>query len=265
MTRKWLYLIACAVTFAAAPAQSVEPEVSGYVYSFHGSWRIGPQYAVEIARGMAVHAGDKIQLKSSGRPAHLDIGLVNGKLLSNDCETDQECSEVDVPAVSHEKTFMDRLTALMSGFSANQPPLVFTLARSDGASPKESVLRRIRNTVDLAPALEGDPPAMWEVALLPVDEERSIAPVTCRSATRHPACLLAAPKAGLYKLQLSAADSPPATVLILIVDERDYAAAAATFSDAIRVADSWGESVRPATRHYFLSAVLNQLAAESVH
>jgi hypothetical protein len=214
---------------------------------------------------MAVHVGDTIQLKSGARPAHLDIGLVNGKLFSQDCDTEQKCEEaVTLPAVRHENTFMERLSGMMSGFSAHQPPPVFTLTRGDGPQPEEAVLRRMRGMVDLAPALRSTASGTWDVALVPAGEGRSVAPVTRRWAP-HGACFVEAPKAGLYKLQLSAADSPPATVLVLIVDEPDYAPAATAFADATRVADSWGESVRPATRHYFLSSVLSALSPERVH
>lgn len=213
MTRKWLPIIACAAIIAAVRAQS-GPEVCGYVYSFRGSWRVAPQYAIELKQGMAVHVGDKIQLKTSVRPAHLDIGLVNGKLFTQDCDTEQKCQEIEtMPEVRHEQTLMERLRGMMSGFSARQPPLVFTLTRGDGPRPEEAVLRRTRGTVDLAPALRSTASGAWDVALIPAGEDRSSAPVTCHWAP-HGACLLAVPKAGLYKLQLSAADSPPADVLV---------------------------------------------------
>jgi hypothetical protein len=266
MTRKWLHLIACAAAFAVARAQPVQPEVCGYVYSLQGSWRIAPQYVIELKQGMAVHAGDRIQLKSSGRPAHLDIGLLNGTVFSRNCDTEQDCQGVDtMTAVTRAKTLTERLIGMMSGFSARQPPLVFTLTRGDGPRPEEAVLRRTRGTVDLAPALRSTASGTFEVALFPAGEERSIAQVPCRWMAPHGACALEAPKAGLYKLQLSAADAPPAAVLVLIADAPDYAPAAAAFADAARVADAWGEGVRPATRHYFLSSVLNQLASERVH
>ncbi len=258
-------MIACATAIAAVQAQSAEPEVCGYVYNVQGSWRVAPQYAIELKLGMAVHVGDKIQLKSGTRPAHLDIGLVNGKLFSQDCDTQQKCEEaVTLPAVRHENTFMERLSGMLSGFSARQPPPVFTLTRGDGPHPEEAVLRRTRGMVDLAPALRSTAPGTWDVTLVPAEEGRSAAPVTRRWAP-HGACLVDVPKAGLYKLQLGDADAPPVTALVLIVDQPDYAPAAAAFADATRVADSWGESVRPATRHYFLSLVLNALSPERVH
>jgi hypothetical protein len=264
MTSKWLPIIACAAAIAAARAQSVEPEVCGYVYNVQGSWRVAPQYAIELKLGMAVHVGDKIQLKSSARPAHLDIGLVNGKLFSQDCDSGQKCEEVTLPAVRHENTFMERLSGMLSGFAAHQPPPVFTLTRGDGPHPEEAVLRRTRGMVDLAPALPSTATGTWDVTLVPAGEGRSAAPVTRRRAP-HGAYFVEAPKDGLYRLQLSAADAPPAAVLVLIVGQPEYAPAAATFADAMRLADSWGQSVRPATRHYFLSLVLNALSPDRVY
>jgi hypothetical protein len=265
MTRTWPHLIAFATTLAPVWAQPPQPEVCGYVYSFRGSWRIAPQYAVELKQGMAVHAGDKIQLRSSARPAHLDIGLLNGTVFSRQCDTDQDCKDdVPLPALHGDKTLSERLRQMMSGFTARQPPLVFTLTRGDAPQPQEAVLRRAHGSVDLAPALQSTAAGAFDVELIPVGQESSTALVPCHW-TPHGACSLEASKAGLFKLQLSAGDAPPADVLVLIVDEADYAPAAAAFAEAVRVADSWGESVRPAARHYFLSAVLNQLAWERVH
>jgi hypothetical protein len=264
MTKKWLQVIACAAAFAAW-AQAVEPEVCGYVYNLHGSWRIAPQYAVELRPGMAVHAGEQIQLKSSARPAHLDIGLLNGTVSSRNCNTEQDCKKVEpLCAARHEKTLPERLIRLMSGFSAQQPPPVFTLTRGDGPHPEEAVLRRTRSTVDVAPALRSTASGTWDAALIPAGGGRSIAPVPCRWVTPHGACVLDAPKAGLYTLRLTVGDAAPAAALVLIADESDYDRLAAAFAEATRVADSWGEGVRPATRHYFLSSVLNELALERV-
>jgi hypothetical protein len=221
---------------------------------------------VELKQGMAVHAGEQIQLKSSARPAHLDIGLLNGTVSSRNCNTEQDCQKVDpLCAARHEKTLSERLIRLMSGFSAHQPPLVFTLTRGDGPHLEEAVLRRTRSTVDLAPALRSAVSGAWDAALIPAGGGHSIAPVPCRWVAPNGACRLDAPDAGLYKLQLSTGDTAPAAVLVLIPDESDYDRVAAVFAEATRVADSWGESVRPATRHYFLSSVLNELAVERVH
>jgi hypothetical protein len=116
--------------------------------------------------------------------------------------------------------------------------------------------------VDLAPSLRSTPSGTWDATLIPVAGRYSLAPVPWPWLQPKGSCVLDAPKTGVYTLRLTARDAPPATALVLIVDGSDYERVAPAFAEATHVADSWGESVRPATRHYFLSSVLNELSSE---
>ena len=261
--KKNLYLaaaLACACAGGAC-AQPAPSEVCGYVYSILGNWRVAPQYASEIKPGMALYVGDRVKLMTAARPAHINIGLLNGTVFGKDCDTERDCVDpLTLPAIRVEGSLSQRLRDLMSGFVAHRPPIVFTVSRGNATGPEEAELRFAGGRADLAPALRSAEAGVWDVKLLPVAPGHTVAEATCQWTRTKGTCPAEVADAGLYRLEVSAGDKPPQSVLVLIAAAGDYSRVADAFAEARRVADSWSAAVRPDARHYFLSAVLNELA-----
>jgi hypothetical protein len=213
---------------------------------------------------MELHAGDQIRLMSSARPGHIDVGLVNGALWNLNCDTEAQCQDpIPLPATAPPAALSQRLRDLISGFGSHVTPIVFTLSRGGDGAPQEAVLRLAENRVDLAPALRSMGPSKLQAKLIPQPLGDATGVVDCpaiQAKDAKPACLVALTTPGLYRLEVRTGDREPQTVLVLAAADAGYRQMEDAFAEAVRVADSWGSRAHPETRHYFLSASLNELA-----
>ncbi len=257
MRLRWMAL----PVFAALTAAAAGPEVCGYIYDIRGDWRLGPQFAIKLERGMELHPGDKIKAMNA-RPAHIDVGLLNGTLWKQNCATENDCRDaVTLPGTPAGPTLSERLRNLISGFGSHPTPVVFTLSRGGEGEPTEAVLPLSGDRADLAPAIKSMGGRAFQAKLIATHSEKASASVECRSD--KPGCFVPGVAPGLYKLEVTVPDREPQTVAVLVASGSNYRSMDETFAEARRVADSWGPSTHPTTRHYFLTATLTELARTS--
>jgi hypothetical protein len=162
---------------------------------------------------------------------------------------------------SFSKRFRDiwaRLTSL------DASTLVFTMSRGAGMDPEEAVLPLNGGKPDLAPALRSMSGGSFEADLKPLNDAGE--PVHLRVRWTPPAASVTGPSVepGLYSLQLLAGGGATGTAVVVLVSPPERAAQwSRDFAEAGRLAARWPAGMGTASRHYFLSAVLSELAKES--
>jgi hypothetical protein len=261
-----LHNLAAPIVLLAMAAQNAgsaqDASFAGYVFEFRGSWRIGPQYASDLALGQGVRNNDAIKLSSYRTDAFIKIGSVDKSVIARDCRQDRnQCkAEFTIKVDNADDGLSARLRSIWNHLTAPPPKAaLFTASRGVGqASPKDAVIPLKSGMPDLAAALEDLDPGPLGVRLEPASGGSAI---PLRVDWKKTGASVSGPpvQAGLYILSIreDIPDAPPAT--ILIVDAGSAKKFGGDFAEAKRFSAGWP----PQMAHTYLTAVLAELDREN--
>lgn len=263
----------CLSTRAAAQAEV------GVVLDVYGGWYIDGLGRQPLQKGDGVPAGGVLRIEAPAEADSIRIILSNGKPLVRRCIIAGECSRpILLPrALPREtSTFEAIVEAGLRWFRRDTGRYSVHQVRSLKGSLREAVLEARDGRVDFAPALAEMAKGTYQLCLdadLTPDPllERGECPRQLSVVWDKP---LASPAShapinpGLYQLivlerRSSRLKRTMNTAWVLVGGPSPYARAAASFGDARRLADSWGEEIDEGTARGFLRAYLEYLLTQA--
>ncbi len=257
-------LLFSGICFAACCAfgQTTPDNTVAYVFEIQGDWRIAPQYASGLVRGMALHNHDVVALRGEPAGAYIHVGLLDGTVGSRDCRSaPNECAQpLEVSLTTADRTIPQRMQAIWSRLTISASPApVFTMSRGiqiSSVDARESVLALQGGMPDFAPALAGLERGVFDAELTSLGEDSRVVPLGLR--WEPPKALAKGPsiRAGLYTLQLMPGGRP---IVVLVTTPRQAAVLRTDFVNAAQVSSGWPDDMASA-RHDYLAAVLMQLS-----
>ncbi len=269
MTLRFLGSILLAAPLAAIGAPA------GFVLDLRGEWRLeGAPAALSV--GSEVPAGSVLRAaKHDARSAITIVASRTGQvLLAKRCATAKDCEgPIPVPAAEAGSESPGAIAVLLEKVAARlrgSPSLyVATITRGERAVA-DAVLELANGKLAMAPALAGNAPGTYQVALRPLQcpGGRECAPVELgddyewNPATATP---LPAPGVvpGLYEIELARVGIAylprPGTAWVRVSTGARHEKDAATWQAARDLAVGWGTAVDPAARQAFLRGVLASL------
>ncbi len=233
-----------------------------YVLEQNGVWILNGSSAVK--NGQRLPAGSSIRRRSSSSEDYITFADTGMRLIpaaSRKCSI-QDCSR---PIVLTKQT--DQRSYLRRGYDALMATIFRTSESTDanlnrGGGLAEGVIAVKDGRADLAPILtaEGEQFLRWRTVTLEKAGEWS-QPVKLGRAP-----LVSGLSSGLYEFNLMRSNGghfePVGSAWVLAVPSSACEKTAAAFDEARRLAEQWGDQVKPRTKRLFLRASLRELSNE---
>lgn len=261
----------------------------GYVLDKTGDWALAPSPQAErlpLAIGQALPAGGRIYTtETTSEGAQVTVALFNAAARSCalrngaalcDCEHTPRTRSCEEPLIlpdtfmKEQPSFWGRVQDVLRRFGAQPGRYVSTISRGSSFL-RETVVSAEDGVADLAAVVADFPRGTYHLYFVPLSVlgERGANPIRMQW-NRGERALAQGLKPGLYALHTSdprTRSSRPTRdhAWILVVEGRDYAAAAARFSGMREVTASWGDSASEAAKQTFLRSVLSLLGEELDH
>ncbi|MGA9998433.1 MAG: hypothetical protein WBP93_23670 [Pyrinomonadaceae bacterium] len=251
----------------------------GYVLDLRGDWTLNG--GAKLSKGSSLSVGGVITAANpSDSSSYIVVANRSGNIFEKrNCSNAGECNKaIQLPrAIENQQSLTTRLIGAAMALVSNEPGKYASFV-SRGAELQEAVIKLSDQKLDLSPVFKNMQGDKYLVRFEKIGKDKKsvaqpLKPVPFIWDSKKPEPLVAGEIGpGLYRVSIldvsllepdGTNESTGNEAWVLITAPTDYAKAAPSFDDAVKMTRQWGPNVKPNAVRSFLRASLEFITTQS--